>query len=242
MKVDKPSGRTTGVAATRRVSPAKTSERASNAARQVTDSVSIMGIPEAEMTVKVRDAIMTLIKEVETLRKDLDNTRARLNDLDRLAHEDTLVPAANRRAFVRELSRMISFAERYGTNSSLAFFDLNDFKALNDTHGHAAGDAALVHVTNLLLENIRESDIVGRLGGDEFGVILVGAEEDIAHDKTESLAELIQNTPIKWENESLRVGVSYGVYTFKKGVDALEALAHADKAMYAHKKTLKQTS
>lgn len=242
MKVEKPAGRTAAVGTTRRVSPAKTGERAAGAAREVTDTVSIMGIPEAEMTEKVRDAIMTLIKEVETLRKDLDNTRARLNDLDRLAHEDTLVPAANRRAFVRELSRMISFAERYGTNSSLAFFDLNDFKVLNDTYGHAAGDAALVHVTNLLLENIRESDIVGRLGGDEFGVILVGAEEDIAHDKTASLAELIQNTPIKWENERLNVGVSYGVYTFKKGVDAIEALAHADKAMYAQKKSLKRTS
>lgn len=229
-----------GVAPPRRVSSAKVGESAVSAAQEVTDSVTILGIPEAEMTPKVRNAIMTLMQEVESLRQEIESTRTRLNDLDRLAHEDDLVPAANRRAFVRELSRMISFAERYGTNTSLMFLDLNDFKALNDTHGHAAGDAALIHVTNLLIDNLRESDIVGRLGGDEFGAILVGTEEDVALTKANLLAALIHDTPFTWEGHEIPLSVAYGVYTFKRGVDALEALAHADKAMYEQKKGQKQ--
>lgn len=240
MKVDKPGGTVRGVASTSRVSPAKVGEKAVSAAQEVSDSVSILGIPEAEMTPKVRDAIMTLMREVESLRTEVEQTRVMLNDLDRLAHEDTLVPAANRRAFVRELSRMISFADRYGTNSSLVFLDLNDFKILNDTYGHAAGDAALIHVTNLLLENIRESDIVGRLGGDEFGVILVGAEEEVAHTKANLLVSLVKETPFIWEGNETHMDVACGVYTFKRGVDALEALAQADKAMYEHKKGQKK--
>lgn len=240
MKVDKPGGSVRGVAPPRRASQSKVGESAVSAAREVSDSVTILGIPEAEMTPKVRDAIMTLMKEVESLRQEIADTRTRLNDLDRLAHEDTLVPAANRRAFVRELSRMISFADRYGTNSSLMFLDLNDFKALNDAHGHAAGDAALIHVTNLLIENLRESDIVGRLGGDEFGAILVGTEEEVAVSKAHLLASLIQDTPFTWEEAEIPLSVAYGVYTFKRGVDALEALAQADKAMYEQKKGQKQ--
>lgn len=240
MKVDKPGGSVRGVAPPRRASQSKVGESAVSAAHEVSDSVTILGIPEAEMTPKVRDAIMTLMKEVESLRQEIEDTRTRLNDLDRLAHEDTLVPAANRRAFVRELSRMISFADRYGTNSSLMFLDLNDFKELNDTHGHAAGDAALIHVTNLLIENLRESDIVGRLGGDEFGAILVGTEEDVVRSKADLLASLIQDTPFTWEGAEIHLSVAYGVYTFKRGVDALEALAQADKAMYEQKKGQKQ--
>ncbi|MDP6344948.1 MAG: GGDEF domain-containing protein, partial [Alphaproteobacteria bacterium] len=129
------------------------------------DSASVMGIPEPELTPKVRQAIMTLMQEVDNLRNDLERANSRLVHLERLADQDTLVPIPNRRAFVRELSRVISYSQRYDTPASLIYFDLNNFKQINDDHGHAAGDAALLHVADTLLENLRESDAVGRLGG-----------------------------------------------------------------------------
>ena len=90
------------------------------------------------------------------------------------------MPVANRRSFVRELSRMLSYAQRYGGEISVLYFDVNDMKSINDTYGHAAGDAAIGHVANLLAASIRESDVVGRLGGDEFGIILANAPESEA--------------------------------------------------------------
>ncbi|MSO65780.1 MAG: GGDEF domain-containing protein [Alphaproteobacteria bacterium] len=128
---------------------------------------------------RVRDAFMSLMREVEEMRRELQAARERLATLERLADRDPLVPIANRRAFVRELSCQMAHAERYGHTPSVVYIDLNDFKEINDTFGHAAGDEALRHVASILLQNVRVSDIVGRLGGDEFGIILdqTGARE-----------------------------------------------------------------
>ncbi|MBO6782185.1 MAG: GGDEF domain-containing protein [Alphaproteobacteria bacterium] len=176
-----------------------------------------------------------LMKEVQRMREELSQARNRINYLEKLADEDTLVPVANRRAFVREMSRMMAYAERYGAETSVLYFDIDGFKDINDGHGHAAGDAALQHVATLLAENIRESDLVGRLGGDEFGVILAQAGGDSAQEKAASLSALIEGTPFVWEGQQLPLAVSFGAHTFSGGEDAGEALQRADKAMYEQK-------
>ena len=202
------------------------------------DVTSIMGIPEAELTPKVRAAMMALMEEVGRLRQELEQTRQRTSYLERLADQDSLVPVVNRRAFVRELSRMVSFSQRYGTPSSLLFFDMNELKVINDTFGHAAGDAALARVVDVLLENVRESDVVGRLGGDEFGVILAQADESQAAEKAALLAAAIGDAPLEWEDKRIALSLAYGTYTFRGGDDAGAALQAADDAMYRHKKSV----
>ncbi len=97
--------------------------------------------------------------------------------MEKTADQDQLLPLLNRRAFVRELTRYIAFTGRYNTPASLIYFDLNHFKQINDTHGHAGGDAALEHFAETLLSHVRDSDCVGRLGGDEFGVLLTHADQ-----------------------------------------------------------------
>ena len=154
-----------------------------------------------------------------------------------MADEDTLVPVANRRAFVRELGRIVAYAERYGTESSVLYFDINSFKNINDIYGHAAGDAALRQVGSLLVENIRESDIVGRLGGDEFGVILAQADSQTAVEKAAILAEAVESKPLVWEGHNVAIRVAYGIYSFSGQENAGEALARADKAMYLDKQS-----
>ena len=202
------------------------------------DSVAVMGVPEAELTPKVRAAIMGLLDEVQHLRDELRQSVKRIAYLERLADQDTLLPVINRRAFVRELSRMLSFAERYGIVSSVLYFDINGMKAINDTHGHAAGDAALVRVSELLAENIRESDVVGRLGGDEFGVILTQADIAVAHEKAASLATAIENAPLIWKGREVAVGVAYGAQVFGAGDTADHVLDAADRAMYQRKQAI----
>ena len=203
--------------------------------RAIEDSASIMGIPETDLTPKVREAIMTLMQEVDKLRTALDQTQRRLSDVEQLADQDALLFVFNRRTFVRELSRMISFAERYQAPASLLYFDVDGFKAVNDSFGHAAGDVVLKRIADTLVENVRESDIVGRIGGDEFGVILAQAGEEAAVGKATRLADMIAALPLEWEGAPIDIGISFGVYSFKPGEDAGQALAAADKAMYAHK-------
>ncbi|MEL7028116.1 MAG: GGDEF domain-containing protein [Pseudomonadota bacterium] len=206
------------------------------------DAVSVMGIPEHEMTPKVRDAIMKLMEEVGRLRQDLSRTRERVGELEALADKDPLLHVYNRRAFVRELSRVLSFAERYDAAASLIYIDLDNFKEVNDTHGHAAGDAVLEHVAGLLAANVRESDAVGRLGGDEFGVILASAGGEAAERKAQSLADLVVATPVPWKDAEIPIAASFGAFSLKSGQSVTEALESADKAMYAKKRQRKEQS
>ena len=210
-----------------------------SAPRATEDSTTILGIPESELTPKVREAIMKLMHEVETLRRELDRTHERLNHMEKLADLDPLAPIANRRAFVRELTRAISFAERNQSPPSLVYFDVNGFKAINDNYGHAAGDKALLHVASVLLERVRESDVVGRLGRDECGVILAQTSETRAREKAMQLAEAIENEPVAWEGTDLLIKVAYGITTFQGGESVNDALAAADREMYERKASMK---
>lgn len=196
----------------------------------------IMGIPEAEFTPKVRAAIMTLMQEVDKLRRGLHQSQQRIAYLEQLADQDSLTPIANRRAFVRELSRMMSFAERYNTPSSVIYFDVNDLKVINDTLGHAAGDAVLAEVAQVLVKNVRDSDFVGRLGGDEFGVILAYTDQATANEKAAALGAAIAAHPVTWQGKTINISASWGAHSFQGGNDAAGALDAADKAMYMRKK------
>ncbi|NWG45230.1 MAG: GGDEF domain-containing protein [Alphaproteobacteria bacterium] len=204
--------------------------------RAIADTTEIFGIPEAELTPKVRTAIGQLMAEVDHLKRELGRMQARLAEVENLADQDVMLPILNRRAFVRELSRVLSFAERYRVQASLIYFDLDGFKAVNDTFGHAAGDAALAAIANLLVSNVRGSDVVGRLGGDEFGVILASATLDQARAKADSLAALIAETPLSWKGETFRLDASTGVYSFDQAEDAADILDRADRAMYERKR------
>lgn len=196
----------------------------------------VLGIPEAEFTPRVRDAIMNLMREVETLRGELDQIRSRLDEAEKSADQDQLLPLLNRRAFVRELSRTIALSARYGTPASLVYFDLDGFKQVNDMHSHAAGDAVLRHFSETLMTHVRDSDIVGRLGGDEFGVILSHAGQVLAHKKAAALAQTLAENPAHWQGKSIPIGFSYGTFELLPGENADTAIARADEAMYVNKK------
>jgi diguanylate cyclase (GGDEF)-like protein len=199
----------------------------------------VLGIPEPEFTPRVRDAIMGLMSEVDSLRRELTQARARLDEAEKAADQDHLLPLLNRRAFVRELTRYIAFTGRYNTPAALIYFDLNRLKATNDTLGHAAGDAVLIQFANVLLAQVRESDCVGRLGGDEFAILLSHATQDQAMKKADALAEAVQATPAQWNGHFIPVSFAYGAFELQPGDNADIALARADEAMYAQKRANK---
>lgn len=174
--------------------------------------------------------------EIARLRAELAAAQRRTAELERLADEDPLVPLLNRRGFLRELERALAFSRRYGARAALVFMDLDGFKAINDAHGHAAGDAALRAVADILHANLRRSDVIGRLGGDEFAVLLWSADADAAARKARALAAAIEQARPGAAAGGLRLSVSWGVTAIGGEDTADGALARADRAMYAAKR------
>lgn len=210
--------------------------------QSVLPPASVLGIPECEFTPRVRDAILALMNEVENLRRQLEQTRARLDDVEKKADQDQLLPILGRRAFVRQLTRYIAVTARYNTPASLIYFDMNFLKKINDSYGHAAGDAVLSHFADVLLANVRESDCVGRLGGDEFGVLLSHANQEQAQKKAAALASVLDNSPTHWNGHVIGVSFSYGAFELGAGDNPDIAIARADQAMYAQKRLARAAS
>ena len=218
-------------------SGATSAPSATGGAGAAQDSASIMGVPESELTPNVQRALLSLMGEVDQLRKETEALRAKVRDLENLADHDVFLPVLNRRAFLREVSKALALAERHDAPSALLYMDLNGFKTINDDHGHAAGDTALRRVAELIAAHVRETDAVGRLGGDEFGVVLTLTPAAAAERKAEELAATIAATPIMHEGVELRLGAAWGVRALDKSVDVETAMADADAAMYARKTT-----
>ena len=204
-------------------------------------SAKLLGIPDAEFTPRVRAAMLKMVAEAEGLRQALLDSRARIEEIERAADQDHLLPLLNRRAFVRELTRHIGFTARYGTPASLVYFDLDGFKLINDTYGHAAGDAVLAHFATTLQAHVRDSDVVGRLGGDEFGVLLCHATLEQASAKADNLAEKLRAAPAIWNDIHIAIAFSYGVFELKSHENVEVAMARADAEMYARKRAGRQS-
>lgn len=200
------------------------------------DSESFLGISKSEFTPNVRRAVTALLGEARALHEELGRTRALLEDAEEIADRDHLLPVLNRRAFMRALTREIASIARYGTPSSLVYFDLDGFKLINDRHGHACGDAVLYHFAMLLLGHVRGSDVVGRLGGDEFGLILIHAGGDKAQKKSASLTSSLAATPAIWDEKPLPFAFSTGALELTGAMSAESAIAQADADMYRSKR------
>jgi diguanylate cyclase (GGDEF)-like protein len=193
------------------------------------------GLGEEDLSPVLRAGIAELLGEIDRLRVELETAKARAAHLERLADEDALMPVANRRAFMRELSRLVALAQRYDSESSVVYLDLNGMKGINDHYGHNAGDAALQHVARILIDNTRHADVVGRLGGDEFGVLLVKTDQRNADEKAAALAQAIEQQPLIWEGAPIHLSAAFGAHCFTGKESAVEAISVADRAMYRAK-------
>ncbi|WP_176793266.1 GGDEF domain-containing protein [Rhodospira trueperi] len=188
------------------------------------------------MTPAVSTAIQRLLGEVQQLQEELEGLRERVKSAEALADADPLVPLRNRRSFVRELERMIAYAERQGHGIALLMLDVDDLKPINDRGGHAAGDVAIQQVAASLIDCTRASDLLGRLGGDEFGVVLMdtdlyGAEEIRARIEFE-----VSQKTVDLPEGPLALSVSCGVCAFEPGLSLEDAMRQADESMYRSKR------
>ncbi len=174
--------------------------------------------------------------EIERLRAEVEALRLRAEAAEAAADHDVLTPALNRRGFVTVLRSAMAFCQRHKVPAVLLYLDLDGFKRVNDTLGHAAGDAALVKVAEMMRANLRESDAVGRLGGDEFGLLMLNAGIDEGREKAQRLAATLETDGFLWEGAKTPLGGSFGVRAFAAHTDPEVWLAEADAAMWVRKK------
>lgn len=176
-----------------------------------------------------------LISEISTLHDKIAQLQDRVEQLDMLAHEDSLVELPNRRGFVRALERLIDRVSRYEEKGAILFVDLDGLKLINDSFGHQAGDEALMQVARLLVGGVRKSDVVARIGGDEFAILLGHSDEDSARETAGRLADLIAGSDFSHGGRPLPLSVAIGAAPIHGDDTPESAMARADQEMYRRK-------
>lgn len=176
-----------------------------------------------------------LTAEIARLHGEIAILQSKVEQLDQLAHLDPLIGLPNRRGFMRRLEALIARVQRYGAHGAMLFVDIDGLKRINDSHGHQAGDEALIRVAELLVSGVRGGDCVARLGGDEFGILLEHADEAIAGDTAARLVERIAGCEFRHNGAALPLGVAIGVGAIAADDEAEAVMARADQAMYAKK-------
>lgn len=172
----------------------------------------------------------------EMILQDLTQLAMDVIDLKQQATTDGLTGALNRRAFREEGERAISLAGRHRTDVALIGFDLDFFKKINDTYGHPAGDEVLVRVADIARATLRSGDIFGRVGGEEFSIVLPHTDREGAVAVAEKLREAIAGVSFEFDGKPVRITASFGLARLSLIARDLDTLmAHADAALYASK-------
>lgn len=174
-------------------------------------------------------------KSLPALERDNKQLRARVAELERLVVCDTLTPLFNRRHFMEELDRWCWRAHRYGGEYGLLFIDVDNLKAVNDSNGHLAGDMLLTAIAKALLGAVRRSDLVARVGGDEFAILLDTIPENELPGKALHIAKYVSKLKIEHQGRTLSPSISTGFTPLEPGIKPSELLLRADRSMYAAK-------
>ncbi len=190
-----------------------------------------------ELTVSpLRDATSEVSGTVITLR-DVSDLRGLTRQMSYQASHDALTGLVNRREFEHRLQESLEVAHAGTARHVLCYLDLDRFKAVNDECGHVAGDSMLREVAALIKEEVRDSDTVGRLGGDEFGVLLVGCPLEKARQIADDVVRAVGDFRFVWKDKIFNVGVSVGLVEVSRESGSLEDLiGAADSACYVAKK------
>ena len=179
----------------------------------------------------VRDAAGSPLHFISQI-QDISERKRLEGELHRLATEDDLTGLRNRRSFEAALEDQVARCARYDEEAAILLLDLDGFKAVNDTHGHLAGDALLQHVARVLRARLRAGDVVARLGGDEFAALLPHVGPDEAARVAATLEAALAARPVRFEGTPVTARASIGVGMIDPAAGAERSLREADRAMY----------
>ncbi|HUW27666.1 MAG TPA: GGDEF domain-containing protein [Sulfuriferula sp.] len=183
-----------------------------------------------------RDEMLAARQKAQDAEAKIHELESRLAQMSELAREDQLTGSLNRRGLDDVFEREQARAKRRGTPLCIALLDMDDFKHLNDTHGHGAGDEALIHVVKIIKETLRTMDVIGRFGGEEFLVVLPDTSLEDAMSVVARLKKELTRRIFMHNNQRLLITFSAGVALSAPGEDPKSVLQRADAALYQAKK------
>lgn len=198
------------------------------------------GKPGTQVSINPRgelgEFVATFNRMSSSLKMSMEEVQAINNQLRVMSITDPLTGRYNRRFINDHIRRELKLAQRTGQPVSVLMIDLDNFKEYNDRHGHIAGDEALRKLGDVLVDQVRETDVVARYGGEEFLVYLSHTNTEGARQVAEKLREAVEQTSFSLKGEDTRITISVGVATAHEEVSTYEDLVdHADKAMYRAK-------
>jgi diguanylate cyclase (GGDEF)-like protein len=224
---------------------AKVTRRGGNRAASSTRRVRLIGLAAArgkETRKGKNPGAADAAATIASLTGRLVRAQRRIALLEAHADTDFLLDILNRRGFERELGRSIAYVKRYDASAALLVVDVDRLKPINDGLGHAAGDHLLRSVVAVLTANIRSSDMLGRLGGDEFGILLWNLDVKKARAKAAALERTVEKTACEYRGRRLSPAVSIGVTALGGDEAVAQVLERADQAMYARKAARRKRS
>ncbi|MYN09343.1 GGDEF domain-containing protein [Pseudoduganella aquatica] len=186
---------------------------------------------------KARDNMMMARQEVQDAEARIHQLEAKLQHMSELVREDQLTGSLNRRGLDDVFERETARSDRRGTPLCIAVLDLDDFKKLNDTYGHIAGDAALKHLVKIVKDTLRSMDVIARFGGEEFLILLPETTIEAASQTMTRLQRELTRHFFMHDNEKVLITFSAGVALRRPHEDQTELVKRADKAMYQAKQT-----
>ncbi|RFP14800.1 MULTISPECIES: GGDEF domain-containing protein [unclassified Duganella] len=186
---------------------------------------------------KARDKMVLARQEVQDAENRIHALEAKLQHLSELVREDQLTGSLNRRGLDDVFERETARADRRGTPLCIAILDLDDFKKLNDTYGHIAGDAALKHLVKIVKDTLRSMDVIARFGGEEFLILMPETSVEAASSTMTRLQRELTKHFFLHDNEKVLITFSAGVALRRPNEEQTELVKRADKAMYTAKQT-----
>lgn len=183
--------------------------------------------------------INQMLNQASVVEQMVSDQKKRIDFLESLSITDDMTGLLNRRGFMDVLRLTLSNARRYHESGLLAYIDLNDFKEVNDVHGHAAGDEVIRKVGSILQKHIRRTDYVARLGGDEFAVLFVRADQVPARARALKVKSALNGAIANYQGVELPISASFGIEPYGPTATSKELLRRADRAMYKEKSLTK---
>ena len=184
---------------------------------------------------EINTTLQFALLAMEEAEKRIKRQETRIKQLENLSATDELTELFNRRGFLQHFQFSLSISRRNKTGGSLMILDLDKFKQINDTYGHSAGDEVLKNVGAAISKIVRESDIVGRIGGDEFSILMPGASPVTVTKRISQIRSAISKMNFPWNHKNLIISGSIGRCDYLGQENEQEILNLADASMYKQK-------
>ncbi|MGE4219969.1 MAG: GGDEF domain-containing protein [Alphaproteobacteria bacterium] len=206
-------------------------------AAQIPSSKSLLALyrPEPATDGTMRRLLVHALAALDAMERKVARQDAEIERLGALSRTDAVTGLLNRRGFDESLDRALAHARRHGVTGAVMLIDLDGFKAINDTHGHAAGDMILQHVAMLLAGEVRSEDHVARIGGDEFAIVMPHHDTVAAQKRSDAIALRLARLTVPWNGAMIGVHGSVGFAVYGADSAANDVRDEADRRMYAVK-------